>query len=385
MVLKYPLIFSEQIPIVEVVESFSKKEAIRFGWGVMKSHLWFFVAILFISGFIQVFPKIVSSLAGKEPPIILSLVLIVISFAVAIVKLIMDLGFIKIALKLHDNQSAEIKDLFGSAGLFWKYLGGVILYNLIVSGGVILLIIPGIIFATRFQFYSYLIIDQGLGPIDALKRSWTITKGQVINLLLLGSLIIILNLAGVLVLLVGLLATIPTTIMAQAYVYRKLQAGGSPDQIISTRRIGCLAALGLFLVILIPIGAAVAILAINPLELTRKARDAARLSDLTNLARLIEEARIQGKPLCGNQLLPCEGNSNQETQSWVKVELTGLQSVVPVDPANSSVYFYRYCSDGQDWEIENKLESEKMMEKAINDGGNQPGLYEVGSSLTVCP
>lgn len=384
------MIFSEQIPIVEVVGSFSKKEAIRFGWEVMKSHFWFFVAILFVSGFIQVFPKIVSSLAGKEPPISLSLVLIVISFAVAIVKLIMDLGFIKITLKLHDNRSAEIKDIFGSAGLFWKYLGGVILYNLIVLGGVILLIIPGIIFATRFQFYSYLIVDQGLGPIDALKRSWTITKGQVINLLLLGSLIILLNLVGVLVLLVGLLATIPTTIMAQTYVYRKLQAGGSPDQIISTRRIGCLAALGLFLFILIPIGAILALFNLLNLnddlnETTRSGRDAARLSDLTNLTRSIEEARIKGKPLCGNQPSPCEGNSNQETQSWAKIDLAGLQNVVPVDPTNSSVYFYRYCSDGQDWEIETKFESKQMTEKATNDGGDQSGLYEIGSSLTVCP
>ncbi|MEA3324508.1 MAG: hypothetical protein U9Q37_05135 [Euryarchaeota archaeon] len=54
---------------------------------------------------------------------------------------------------------------------------GLILYGFIVVGGLILLTIPGIIWAIKFQFFDYLIVDKGLGPIDALEKSSEITRG----------------------------------------------------------------------------------------------------------------------------------------------------------------------------------------------------------------
>jgi uncharacterized membrane protein len=106
--------------------------------------------------------------------------------------------------------------------LFFKYLIGDILYGLIIIGGLILLIIPGIIWAIQFQFFGYLIIDKGLGPIEALKKSSKITKGAKWDLFLLGILLVLINILGALALLVGLFATIPTTMIANAFVYRKL-------------------------------------------------------------------------------------------------------------------------------------------------------------------
>ena len=86
------------------------------------------------------------------------------------------------------------------------------------------MIIPGIIWAIKFQFYDYLIIDKKLGPIEALKKSAVITKGAKGNLFVFGLLLGGINLLGAICLLIGLFAAIPTTLVAKAFVYRKLLA-----------------------------------------------------------------------------------------------------------------------------------------------------------------
>ena len=106
--------------------------------------------------------------------------------------------------------------------LFSKYILSLIIYGLIVLAGLILLIIPGIIWAIKFQFFGYFIVDKGLGPIESLKQSAKITKDTKWTLFLFGLLSGLINLLGALLLLVGLFATVPTTMMAKAFVYRKL-------------------------------------------------------------------------------------------------------------------------------------------------------------------
>ena len=75
----------------------------------------------------------------------------------------------------------------------------------------------------RFQFYQYLIIEKKSGPIQALKTSWRMTRGSAWNLFILWLIIIIINLAGALALGIGLFFTVPTTMVAMAYVYKKLE------------------------------------------------------------------------------------------------------------------------------------------------------------------
>ena len=105
---------------------------------------------------------------------------------------------------------------------FFDYLIGSILYGLIVVVGLILLIIPGIIWAIKFQFFDYLIVDKGLGPIDALEKSSDITRGVKWDLFAFGILLAIINILGFLCLVVGLFVTIPVTLVAMAFVYREL-------------------------------------------------------------------------------------------------------------------------------------------------------------------
>jgi uncharacterized membrane protein len=185
----------------------------------MKSNLGFFIGLLIVTGLLCYVPAILAELVKKSV-----LLYIILTLASSVISILVGMGVIKITLKFCDNEKGELADLFSCFPLFFKYLFGSILYGLILFGGIILLIIPGIIWAIKFQFYNYFIIDKGLGPIEALKRSSAITSGTKWNLFLFDLLLGLIYLLGFLCLLIGLFAAVPTFMVAQAFVYRKLLA-----------------------------------------------------------------------------------------------------------------------------------------------------------------
>ncbi len=196
---------------------FSIEEAIRFGWKTTTSNFGFLVKVIVSIALIYIVTGIIRD-SFKDMSALNSLL----SVLFWILHIVLDIGLIKIALKFASNQKPILEDLYNHYPLFWKYLGGAILTFLIVFGGFILLIIPGIIFGIRLHFVSYLIIDKGLGPIEAIKTSWKITKGNVWNLFLFGLALMGINILGALALVIGLLWTIPTSSIASASVYKKL-------------------------------------------------------------------------------------------------------------------------------------------------------------------
>jgi len=155
----------------------------------------------------------------------------------------------------------------------------------------------------------------------------------------------------------------------------------------------------LVVIAIVAILAAVVVLIINPLELTRRGRDAARLTDLSNLQNAInvavQESTGSGAVavLCKDAgSYPCSGSSHTGTRAsdgsgWVKTDMSAQQSVsvptLPVDPVNSTAYHYTYCADNDTWEINTVLESSQQSGKMSTDGGNENTRYEVGSNLTI--
>jgi len=138
-----------------------------------------------------------------------------------VIDLIIGIGLIQISLKFIDNKKPKYKDLFYYQPIV-NYFLVALLTGLIVLGGFILLIIPGIFFALRLKFAVYLVIDKNLGPVEAIKKSWKITKGNVWNLFFFGILLGLINILGFICLIVGLFITIPLSMLATTFVYRKL-------------------------------------------------------------------------------------------------------------------------------------------------------------------
>jgi uncharacterized membrane protein len=198
--------------------SFSMGEAIGFGWDTMKTNIGFFIGLLIVAFIAENIPGILGGLVENNLPVI-SVIFYVGGF---ILSLVIQLGLIKISLQFCDSIKGKIADLFSTFDLIIKYVAASLLYFLIILGGFILLIIPGIIWGVKFMMYPYFIVDQGLGPIEALKASARATDGVKWYLWLFGLLLGLINIAGVLVLGVGLFVSIPISMVAFAYVFREL-------------------------------------------------------------------------------------------------------------------------------------------------------------------
>lgn len=144
------------------------------------------------------------------------------SFLLTLVQLFISLGFTKIMLLLVQDKYVEVADMFNNFGIFLSYFVASFLYGIAVFLGILLLVIPGIFIAIRFQFYPYFIIEQGDSSFVALKKSFNLSQSLTLELLLMGVVVIALNAMGILLFGVGILFTYPLTTMATAIVYKGL-------------------------------------------------------------------------------------------------------------------------------------------------------------------
>ena len=195
---------------------FSKKEAVKFGFGIAKSNILFFIGVLIIVVFVSAVTSVLRNAVQKQ--VLANLILNIIQY---LVNVIIGMGLIRISLEFVDKVKPKIRDI-----LYYKpivrYIVASIIQGIIVLAGFILLIIPGVILAVRLQYVTYLIIDKNLGPIEAIKKSWNITRGHAWNLFFFGVILGLINILGLICLVVGLFITVPLGMVATTFVYRKL-------------------------------------------------------------------------------------------------------------------------------------------------------------------
>jgi uncharacterized membrane protein len=206
---------------------FSAGAAIRFGWETFKRRPWFFVGstflILLASALCDGFTSgIDAALTGSaENP---SIIGTVINLALGT---LISMGATAFYLAAHDNPDTADLSLLWHPRPFWKYLGASLLLSLAVAIGLVLLIVPGVIFGLMFMFTTFIVIERELGPIDAMNASNQLTRGHKWQLLGLVLLLVLINLLGLMALVVGLLVSIPVSTLAFVHAYRVL--GGKPD------------------------------------------------------------------------------------------------------------------------------------------------------------
>ena len=140
-----------------------------------------------------------------------------------IMEMLFTIGFIKISLDLVRGSEFTVSDLWSYPQFLIAYVLASIMYAAAVFCGVLLLIIPGIIFSIMFQFYAYLIVDEEMGPVESLKTSQLLTKGVRKRLFLFNLSIVGVNILGFLCLIIGLFWTVPATYVAAAYVYNRIR------------------------------------------------------------------------------------------------------------------------------------------------------------------
>ena len=231
---------------------FSKREIITSSWNILKPNLGLLVlAIVFIFA-LNLFLGIIQERLLED----VTFQSILFTVAAYLFQMGLNLGMLRICLNLIHNKEGEFHQLFGSFNLLIPYLMSSLFVILILlaaaSPGIALLLssisvdfgtlptidslegvsmviplliifIPFVYISLRLQFYDYYLVDEECGIIDAVKKSAAITKGYVMELFLLGTVMSIIVLISIIPLGAGLLISIPLATMVNTYVYEKLK------------------------------------------------------------------------------------------------------------------------------------------------------------------
>ncbi len=133
----------------------------------------------------------------------------------------MSYGFLRSA----RGESLQVKDIFHVFKNYSNAVFGNLLVAVIVGIGFMLLIIPGIVFACKLTFVSYLIVDKKMDAVTAVKTSWRMTHGHAWKIFWMGILAFFVALLGLILVGVGLILSIMWIRLAFASLYYAVAAG----------------------------------------------------------------------------------------------------------------------------------------------------------------
>lgn len=156
----------------------------------------------------------------------------------------------------------------------------------------------------------------------------------------------------------------------------------------------------LVVIAIIGILAAVVMLAINPVEMMKKGRDATRMSDLENIRKALDLSLADNAIDFNPSVNPtpchagavCDSSSALQTcggTGWItNLNLCNYLGALPLDPKNvaigavNSYYYFAVNATHSGYEVDCYFESVPNQGKYTTDGGNDATRYEVGTDLT---
>lgn len=199
-------------------KGFSVGEVIKYGWDEWKKNWGLWTGLAFFALIVPMIPQTLLLNLSEDaifPRILIGLIHFVLTT-------LAHMGIFTVALKAARQESFVFSDFFSPFHLFPSYLLGKVLYLLGMFIGLLLLIVPGIIFALKFNLWPFYVLDRSKGGVEALKSSSLATEGAKWDLFLFWVLAILINALGVLLLGIGILVTWPLTLIAWAKIYVKL-------------------------------------------------------------------------------------------------------------------------------------------------------------------
>ncbi|MGO4204283.1 hypothetical protein AB4Z09_21515 [Rhodococcus sp. TAF43] len=206
--------------------------ALSYGWNKFKANPGVWIAILVVAFLITILVSLPFSFGGDREydnfsdlaSSSFSVWQIIGNIVTTIVGYLISAALIRGALHETDGR----RPAFGSFFEF-KNVGAIIiasfLVGLMTSIGLVLLVIPGIIIAFLTWWTLEFVVDQDQDAITAIKSSFRAISSNWAPLLLLAITLFFLNILGALLFLVGLLVTVPMTIIASTYAYRVTVGG----------------------------------------------------------------------------------------------------------------------------------------------------------------
>lgn len=203
---------------------FTVSDVFRTSWKCTKSQIWVLAGLL-IGYIILSFTLSMFAIPAQSSKV----ALVVVNLVSAILSILFTLGYMKNLFQTLDGIEPQFSAYGQQSRKIVTYFLASLLMTLIVLIGFCIFILPGIYLALRLQFYQAFIVEEDAGILDSLKRSWKITEGQTLPLLLLLLAMCGIILVGVILFMVGVLFAVPVAYMMYCEAFRKLN---TPLQII---------------------------------------------------------------------------------------------------------------------------------------------------------
>lgn len=203
--------------------SINLQQLFKYSFTQYRKYASFVIGAMLTFFVLAVVPQVYFMMRAPEPP---STKAQFISFLLTLVQLFLSLGFTKIMLLLVQDKFVEVADMFNNFRPFLSYFVASFLYGIAITLGLLLLVLPGIFIAIRFQFYPYFILEENVSSFTALQKSYYLSQNLTLELFLFGVAVVVLNVAGILLFGVGIILTYPLTTMATAVVYKSLVEEG---------------------------------------------------------------------------------------------------------------------------------------------------------------
>lgn len=208
------------------VEKFAIDDVLGSGWGVTKAKFWSLLGVMGVCGFVAALVPIASFVLswGTNGGVTETILKMVLGFLGIAITITTEIGMMKVFLMSLDGEKINADDAFKCVKYLPTYALAWALSRSAIALGYMCLIVPGIILQISFQFAGYFIVEKNMGPIAALKASWSLADGSRWQLLLLAIVNQMVNWFGFMCLFVGAIPAFMVTGAAMAATYRSLLA-----------------------------------------------------------------------------------------------------------------------------------------------------------------
>ena len=193
-----------------------------------------FLVIMLVPGLVMVF-GVMGSLAAAlasgnrdgGPVFGLGMVLslLVGSLLIAVVSVVMMGGMYRMAIKQVRGEPIQLSDLWSAVDVFWKLVGAGLLIGLSMAAASFLCYLPAYIVGGLLMLTLPLIVDQKLGVIEAMTRSWNALKHEWLMAAVLYFVLTFVSSLGAVVV-IGIVFSYPLLFLGSALVYRDFILGG---------------------------------------------------------------------------------------------------------------------------------------------------------------
>lgn len=196
---------------------FTISEVFSTSWKSLKEQIWvlvgLFIGYMILSMMLSMFVMPAQgSLTGS----------VIVNLLLWIFGGIFMLGYLKNIFQALDGEEPQFSAYGQQARKIITYLITSLLVSIAVIIGTAFLVIPGIYLALRLQYSLTFIVEENTGIMDSIKRSWEITQGHVIKLLLLALTMIGIAIVGIILFGIGILVAVPLIYTMYCYSFRKL-------------------------------------------------------------------------------------------------------------------------------------------------------------------